>query len=280
MTGAEQDRVRIFDTTLRDGEQSPGISLNTQEKVEIAQPARAPRRRHHRGRLPDQLAGRLRGRPGDRPRGARPGHLRARAHQLPGHRRRLERGQGLRAPAHPHLHLDERHPHRAPAPDDARGREGPGARGGRARQAVHGRRRVLADGRDPRRPRVHRRGAADRARRGRDDDQRPGHRRLLDARRVRGDVARALPAGPRPGQGHDVDPLPRRPRPGRRQLVRGRHGRLPPGRVRDQRHRRARGQRVARGGRDAAARRARPRTAVGPASRRARSRARAASCRA
>jgi 2-isopropylmalate synthase len=33
----EQDRVRIFDTTLRDGEQSPGISLNKQEKVEIAQ---------------------------------------------------------------------------------------------------------------------------------------------------------------------------------------------------------------------------------------------------
>ena len=32
-TGGE---VRIFDTTLRDGEQSPGISLNTQEKVEIA----------------------------------------------------------------------------------------------------------------------------------------------------------------------------------------------------------------------------------------------------
>ena len=30
------DRVEIFDTTLRDGEQSPGISLNTQEKVEIA----------------------------------------------------------------------------------------------------------------------------------------------------------------------------------------------------------------------------------------------------
>jgi 2-isopropylmalate synthase len=34
---SEQDRVHIFDTTLRDGEQSPGISLNTQEKVEIAQ---------------------------------------------------------------------------------------------------------------------------------------------------------------------------------------------------------------------------------------------------
>jgi 2-isopropylmalate synthase len=31
------DRVLIFDTTLRDGEQSPGISLNTVEKLEIAQ---------------------------------------------------------------------------------------------------------------------------------------------------------------------------------------------------------------------------------------------------
>ncbi|HEU4480379.1 MAG TPA: 2-isopropylmalate synthase, partial [Actinomycetota bacterium] len=29
--------VRIFDTTLRDGEQSPGISLNLKEKVEIAE---------------------------------------------------------------------------------------------------------------------------------------------------------------------------------------------------------------------------------------------------
>src|SRR6188472_974074 len=33
----EENRVHIFDTTLRDGEQSPGISLNTSEKVEIAQ---------------------------------------------------------------------------------------------------------------------------------------------------------------------------------------------------------------------------------------------------
>ena len=34
---SDANRVHIFDTTLRDGEQSPGISLNTPEKVEIAQ---------------------------------------------------------------------------------------------------------------------------------------------------------------------------------------------------------------------------------------------------
>src|SRR5256886_4712619 len=34
---ADANRVHIFDTTLRDGEQSPGISLHAQEKVEIAQ---------------------------------------------------------------------------------------------------------------------------------------------------------------------------------------------------------------------------------------------------
>src|SRR6201991_3196926 len=33
----DPNRVIIFDTTLRDGEQSPGISLNANEKLEIAQ---------------------------------------------------------------------------------------------------------------------------------------------------------------------------------------------------------------------------------------------------
>jgi 2-isopropylmalate synthase len=36
-SASDANRVHIFDTTLRDGEQSPGISLNTAEKVEIAQ---------------------------------------------------------------------------------------------------------------------------------------------------------------------------------------------------------------------------------------------------
>jgi 2-isopropylmalate synthase len=37
MASESSDRVLIFDTTLRDGEQSPGISLNAGEKLEIAQ---------------------------------------------------------------------------------------------------------------------------------------------------------------------------------------------------------------------------------------------------
>ena len=30
------DRVIVFDTTLRDGEQAPGFSMNTMEKLEMA----------------------------------------------------------------------------------------------------------------------------------------------------------------------------------------------------------------------------------------------------
>src|SRR5207249_12203061 len=37
MTMADDNRLIIFDTTLRDGEQSPGASMNLGEKLEIAQ---------------------------------------------------------------------------------------------------------------------------------------------------------------------------------------------------------------------------------------------------
>ena len=35
-TNAMTDHVRIFDTTLRDGEQSPGCTMNVDEKIAIA----------------------------------------------------------------------------------------------------------------------------------------------------------------------------------------------------------------------------------------------------
>ena len=36
ITSMKQKRIKIFDTTLRDGEQTPGVSLTPEEKVEIA----------------------------------------------------------------------------------------------------------------------------------------------------------------------------------------------------------------------------------------------------
>ena len=32
----DKNRIIVFDTTLRDGEQSPGCSMNTDEKIKIA----------------------------------------------------------------------------------------------------------------------------------------------------------------------------------------------------------------------------------------------------
>jgi len=47
-----ENKLIIFDTTLRDGEQSPGASMTKEEKVRIAPAARADARGRHRGRFP------------------------------------------------------------------------------------------------------------------------------------------------------------------------------------------------------------------------------------
>ncbi len=48
------DRIRIFDTTLRDGEQSPGCSMNLNEKLGLARQLERLGRGRHRGGLPDR----------------------------------------------------------------------------------------------------------------------------------------------------------------------------------------------------------------------------------
>ena len=140
----ERNRVRVFDTTLRDGEQSPGISLNRQEKLEIAQQL---------ARLGVDIieAGFPITSPGDFE------AVQAIAREVEGpvicglartsqagHRRGVGGDAGLRASAHPHVYRDQRHPYRAQAADHARGRDGPGARGGCAGARIHRRRGVLA----------------------------------------------------------------------------------------------------------------------------------------
>ena len=64
--GVAAGTVRIFDTTLRDGEQAPGAGLTAAEKLEVARQLARLKRGRDRGGLPVRLARRLRGGPADR----------------------------------------------------------------------------------------------------------------------------------------------------------------------------------------------------------------------
>ena len=131
-----ENRVHIFDTTLRDGEQSPGISLNTQEKVEIAQQL---------ARLGVDVieAGFPITSPGDFE------AVEAIARNVQGpvvcglsrtHKADIDAAwnaiKDSERPADPHLHLDLRHPYHPSAPDEPRGRQGPGEGGRGAGQVL------------------------------------------------------------------------------------------------------------------------------------------------
>ena len=244
----DADRVIIFDTTLRDGEQSPGASMNLGQKLQVA-------------RALSELgvdvieAGFAAASPGDLEAIAAVGReieadrREPRALHQGRHRRVLEGAAARAAPPLPRLPRHLAHPPRLQA-EAREGRDHPprgGRREARAR-ALRGR-RVLHRGLRPHRARVPRRGgrAGDRGRRR--DREHPGHGRLRAAVHVRRDDPLPQEARPRHRRRDRLGPLPQRPRPRRREQPRGRDGGRAAGGVHDQRDRRARRERVARGDR-------------------------------
>ena len=154
------DQVLIFDTTLRDGEQSPGISLDVGEKLEIAEQlarlgvdvieAGFPIASEGDFEAVEAIAKRVQG-PiiagpvPDRVQGRRPGW------------------EAVRHAERTRIHVfiaTSRDPHEEEAPDDRGPGQGGGRGGRRPGQGLHRGRRVLARGRQPLRPRLHVRGAA------------------------------------------------------------------------------------------------------------------------
>ena len=124
---ADPNRVIIFDTTLRDGEQSPGCSMNLAEKLEMAHaladlgvdvieagfPIASPGDFESVQAIAREVHGPIICRPGP----VQPGR----------HRPRRRGRQGRRPAAHPRLPRHQRHPPRVQAADDAGGdrRAGP-----------------------------------------------------------------------------------------------------------------------------------------------------------
>ena len=249
------DTVRIFDTTLRDGEQSPGIALSAPEKIEIA-------RQLDRLGVDVIEAGFAISSPGERE------GIRAVSQAVDCVVASLARTndedvdaaiESLQGARNPRIHvfiatsdIHMQHKLRMTRPQVLES----AAHAVRKARALLQRRRVLVRGRDPHRRRLHGRGRARGDRGGRHHDQHPRHGRLHRARGVHRDPERPARARAR-GRGRGaLGALPQRPGPGRRQLAgRRRRGRTA-GRVHDQRHRRAGGERVAGGDRDAAETRA------------------------
>ena len=182
----DDDRIIIFDTTLRDGEQSPGFSMNINEKIRMAEALAELGVDVMEAGFPDRLARRLRQREGDRrkPRPARrhPGDLRPGPLRPRRHPRAAEAVQAAkRKRIHSFYHTSALHMKYKlrMEPEEVL------QRGHRQRDAgaqLHRRRRVVGRGRHPHRTRL-----PLPLRRGRDQGRRhhhqhPRHGRLRAAR--------------------------------------------------------------------------------------------------
>ena len=158
------NRVLIFDTTLRDGEQSPGCSMTQPEKLRVAQSAGGAGGGYDRSRFPGRLAGRL----GIR---AMPSPARFTARLIAGlarcHRDDINTAWGalsktLPTPSPPRVPGHQRHPSPVQA-EHGEGRNHPHRRRRREDGARPVRRRgVLARGRVAHRARVSGRGGGSR----------------------------------------------------------------------------------------------------------------------
>ena len=144
------DRVVIFDTTLRDGEQAPGFSLRVAEKLQLARQLDALGVDVIEAGFPIASRGRCRSRARDR-RGSCPSGDR-RAGALPPRRHRARRrvAQAGRPQPHPHVHRDVRPASRTEAAHHARAVP----RGGRRRRHAGARHTPTTCSSRPRTPRA------------------------------------------------------------------------------------------------------------------------------
>ena len=247
----------IFDTTLRDGEQAPGFSHADRRETQAGAPARGAGRRHHRGRFPDCLRGRRRGRASSVHAGERPGHRGAGA--LPSRRHRTGRLGARAAPsasrihvfiATSDLHLERKlRMTRAGLPATRRSR--PCAWRARFTDDVQ----FSAEDATRSDPdflwRVVEGGDPVPARTTINLPDTVGYSTPDEIRDFFAAIVGRVPSSDQVDLQHA---LPRRSRSRRRQYAGGARRRRPPGRVHDQRHRRACRQRLARRGRDGDAR--------------------------
>ena len=248
------ERIRIFDTTLRDGEQTAGVCFSARDKLEIAEQLAALGVDVIEAGFPVSSPEECAAVAGGGRERARRHDLRARARRAQGRRRRRRGAAPRREPAHPRVRERERHAARPPARQDARAGDRAGGRHGEERARVHRRRRVQPDGRDARRPAF----VAELVRAvlaaGAGTLNLPDTVGFALPEQVAGMIRGAARGRAGDRGGRDLVPRPGRPRPRDGQQPGGDRGGRAPGRGDDQRDRRARGQHLARGGGAGAAR--------------------------